>query len=100
VGKGAPGPATRHPVAEQSEVEVPRSDIVFRSCNISPGTRTTTTSDEDARSRPAGRSGVEERQRSQDNIPGGKALGDGRRPAVGLPEGRPLVYYMISNDAK
>jgi len=93
LGWGASDPATRHPVTERSEVEVPRSDIIFGSCNISPGTRTTTTSDDNTRLRSADRRGVEERQRSRDNIPGGKALGDGRRPAVGLPEGRPHVLY-------
>ena len=61
-------------------------------CNIPPGNGATrATSDEDTRSRLAGRRGVEERQRSRDNIPEGKDLGDGRRPAVGLPAGRPLV---------
>ena len=90
---GAPEPATRHPVTERSEVEVPRSDITFGSGNIPPGTRTTTTSDDNTRLRSADRRGVEERQRSQYNIPGGKALGDGRRPAVSLPEGRPHVLY-------
>ncbi|MEI7433313.1 MAG: hypothetical protein WCJ93_03565 [Methanomicrobiales archaeon] len=46
MGQGVPRTATRHPVTKRSEVEVPRSGIVFESCNIPTGTRTTTTSDE------------------------------------------------------
>ena len=72
---------------------MPRSDSVFGSCNNPTGTRTTTTSDDNTRLRSADRRGVKERQRCRDNIPGGKGLGDGRRPAVDLPEGRPLVLY-------
>ena len=73
---------------------VPRSDIALIPGIFHP-VQSTTTSDEDARSRLAGRRGVEERQKSRDHIPAGKALGDGRRPAVGLPEGPPQVLYYI-----
>ncbi len=92
LGRETPEPATRHPVTERSEVEVPRSDNVFGSGNIPsvPGQQQPATKTP-GNGRP-GRRGVEERQRSRNNIPEGKALGDGRRPAVGLPEGTRFVY--------
>ncbi len=65
---------------------------MFGSCNIPPGP------DQPYQSATKFLVGAERRNQErgatachQDNIPEGKALGDGRRPAVGLPEGRPRV---------
>jgi len=69
---GAPNPATRHPVTERSEVEVPRSDIAFDSWNIPPDPVNNNPATKTPDNGRPGRRGVEERQRSRATYPQGR----------------------------
>jgi hypothetical protein len=93
--KGAPDPATRHPVTERSEVEVPRSDIVFWLIKIPTGREATIIRDDGTRSRPQA---VAVPRTGRDPLTLTRREGPRRRPEAGSgPSRRATAGFILYN---